>query len=187
VKVNPWHIKLAVRTVQAGGIIAYPTEAVFGLGCAPHDARAVRRILALKRRPVYKGLILVAADAAQIRPLVDLGRVPEPDRILAGWPGPVTWILPSRPGVPDWLTGGRPNLAVRVSAHPAVRQLCLGCGPLVSTSANPEGTEPARTPERVRAYFGPGLDYILPGATGGAAAPSEIRDALSGRVLRRGA
>lgn len=183
-KVNPWHIKLAARTVRSGGTIAYPTEAVFGLGCSPVFADAVERILTLKHRPAGKGLILVAADTGQLEDLVDLGAVPDPEQVLATWPGPVTWILPARPGVPYWLRGDSDGLAVRVSAHPVVRELCRLTGPLVSTSANPAGAVPARTPERVRFYFGTTLDYILPGRPGGAPTPTEIRDGRDMRLIR---
>lgn len=183
-KVNPWHIKLAARTVRSGGTIAYPTEAVFGLGCSPVFADAVERILALKRRPASKGLILVAADVGQLHELVDLDGLPDREAVLATWPGPVTWILPSRPGVPEWLCGDGTGLAVRVSAHPVVSELCRLIGPLVSTSANPAGAVPARTPARVRAYFSTALDYILPGSTGEKRTPTEIRDGRSLRVVR---
>lgn len=186
-RVNHFHIQLAARAVRAGGVIAYPTEAVFGLGCSPIFPEAVERVLTLKRRPPGKGLILVAADVGQLQDLVDLDAVPDPEAVLASWPGPVTWILPARPGVPGSLTGGGPGMAVRVSAHPAVQALCRLTGPLVSTSANPDGAPPARSLYRVRVYFGAALDYILPGAPGGRRSPSEIRDAISGRILRRGA
>jgi L-threonylcarbamoyladenylate synthase len=185
---NHWHIDCAVRVVRHRGVIAYPTEAVFGLGCAPCYPEAVRRILSLKRRNPAKGLIVVASELSQLQGLIDLDALGSgKERVLATWPGPVTWIIPARPGVPDWLTGAHPGLAVRLSAHVQVRALCDRVGALVSTSANPEGAPPARDARRVRAYFGDALDYILPGTVGGRSSPSEIRDARSGTVLRPGA
>ena len=174
--------------VRQRGVIAYPTEAVFGLGCAPCFPEAVRRILSLKRRSPAKGLIVVASELSQLQGLIDMDALGgRRQQVLDAWPGPVTWIIPARPGVPYWLTGAHTGLAVRISAHPQVRALCDRVGALVSTSANPEGAFPARDARRVRAYFGDALDYILPGNVGGGRAPTEIRDARSGAVLRSGA
>lgn len=170
--------------MAGGGVIAYPTEAVYGLGCNPWDTRAIQRILSLKRRRPDKGLIVVAATFGQLEPLLAPTAGLPLDTVFATWPGPVTWIFPVRPGVSAWLAGTRGGLAVRVSAHPLVQELCLAAGPLVSTSANPEGYRPARSPARVRAYFSNRLDYILAGATGGASRPTEIRDARTGRLIR---
>jgi len=183
---NPWHIRLAARAVEAGGVIAYPTETVFGLGCNPWHRDAVARILQLKRRPRGKGLIVVAASMAQLRSLVRLDDTVRIREITASWPGPVTWVLPARRGTPAWLTGGRNTLAVRVSPHPVVRRLCERCGPLVSTSANPSRGRPAGSTQAVRNYFGCRLDFILPGRTDTKVGPSEIRDGLSGATLRPG-
>lgn len=180
-----WHIDCAARAVRHRGVIAYPTEAVYGLGCSPCYPEAVHWILATKRRRPDKGLILVASEVSQLLGFMNLDTLNDGGRrVLASWPGPVTWIVPARPGVPDWLTGAHPGLAVRVSAHPLVRALCDRVGALVSTSANPEGAPPARDARRVRAYFGDTLDYILPGTVDTLRRPTEIRDARSGAVLR---
>lgn len=182
-----WHLDCAARSVRERGVIAYPTEAVYGLGCAPCFPEAVQRILALKGRSPGKGLILVGSAVGQFDGLIDLAALGENrQRVLDSWPGPVTWIVPARPGVPAWLSGGRPALAVRVSDHPQVRALCDRVGALVSTSANPEGAPPARDARRVRAYFGDQLDYVLPGRVGALDRPTEIRDARSGAILRPG-
>lgn len=174
----------SVSVINCGGILAYPTEAVYGLGCSPCREDAVRKILRLKRRKAGKGLILIGSDIRQFRTLVDLDGLERREEILASWPGPVTWILPAKPGVPAWLSGNSRGLAVRVSAHPEVRQLCKKAGALVSTSANPAGRKPARTAAAVRTYFGAEVDFILPGEAGPQSRPTEIRDAVSGKVLR---
>lgn len=179
-----WHSNCARRELEHGGVIAYPTEAVIGLGCDPWDEEAVAKVLWLKRRPVDKGLIVIAADVEQLAELVDFSRIPEPAQVTASWPGPVTWLAPAHPGTPYWLTGRHDTLAVRVSAHPGVRELCDRVGPLVSTSANPSGCLPARTTRRARAYFGLDVDCYVPGNVGAEARPSVIRDAQSGRVVR---
>lgn len=178
-------LRIAARIVRAGGLIAYPTEAVYGLGCDPLNQRAVQRLLALKRRSVSKGLILIAADFAQLEPFLQPIPLPDRARLEASWPGPQTWLIPARTDTPRWLRGQYDTLAVRVTAHPAAAALCRACGhPLVSTSANPSGRPPARSTLAVRRQWGRRLDYLLPGPTGGAAKPTAIQDLRTGRVLR---
>jgi L-threonylcarbamoyladenylate synthase len=114
----------AARIVRGGGVIAYPTEAVFGLGCSPRDRRAVMRVLAIKRRSWRKGLILIGASLVQLERYVILPPEPRRSEVLATWPGPHTWVLDALPGAPRWITGGRPSVAVRVTAHPIAAELC---------------------------------------------------------------
>lgn len=180
-------IRRAGSVIRAGGVVAYPTEAVWGLGCDPLDAEAVARILAIKERPASMGLILIAADVRQLEPWIEPVAGDVEARIAATWPGPVTWVLPARAGVPAWLGGGRDSLAVRVTAHAQSAELCRATGfAIVSTSANRSGRPPARTGAQVRRWFGDELDLILGGATGGLDRPSEIRDAATGRPIRPG-
>ncbi len=171
--------------MRAGGIIAYPTEAVFGLGCDPDCEDAVEHLLTLKQRPQHKGLILIAADAAALEPY--LARVPHSwrRRALASWPGPNTWIWPAAADTPRWLRGKHAGIAVRVTAHPLSAALCRAAGGvLVSTSANLAGHPPARSEIAVRRAFGSGVERIVHGALGGQSRPSTIRDLTTGRVLR---
>lgn len=178
-------LQAAARAIRAGGVVAYPTEAVYGLGCDPHNEIAVRRLLALKRRPLHKGLILIAADFAQLAPFLQPLSPSDQTRLAATWPGPYTWLIPAWPTTPPWLRGRHDTLAVRVTAHPLAAALCRACGhPLVSTSANRSGRPPARTALAVRRQLGCDLDDLLPGPTGGAAQPTEIRDLRTGRVAR---
>lgn len=184
--ISHWKLAQARRCFEAGGIIAYPTEAVYGLGCDPLDPYAVQRLLRLKQRPLEKGLILIAADYSQLRPYISPLDSEVMAPVLASWPGPHTWILPAAPGLPDWLSGGRDSIAVRVTRHPLTAQLCRYAGsPLVSTSANPSGHRPATTPLTVRRYFPQGIDLLLHGPLGGLSRPSQIHDARSGQTLRR--
>ena len=177
----------AVAVLRNGGVIAYPTEAVWGLGCDPFDAVAVRRLLGIKQREESKGLILIAANLAQIAPLIDTDAL-LPERmqaVLATWPGPHTWLLPCTSVVPSWLRGIHTTLALRVSAHPGVVALCEAFGgPIVSTSANPAGHEPARDAAALDPALLEQIDGVLDGVTGGLPAPTPIRDAASGMVLR---
>ncbi|HDZ8829628.1 Sua5/YciO/YrdC/YwlC family protein [Aeromonas dhakensis] len=179
--------ELAVASLQHDGVIAYATEAVFGLGCDPDSEAAVQRLLAIKQRPVEKGLILIAADLAQLQDYIDLDQLTSEQlaRVEASWPGPFTWIMPARPDTPAWLTGQFDTLAVRVTAHPQVQALCRAFGkPLVSTSANLTGEEPARRLADIGELLASQLAYILPGEVGGQANPSEIKDARTGAVIR---
>ena len=176
----------AARALRAGGVVAYPTEAGWGLGCDPWDEAAVGRLLALKGRPAAQGLILIAAEPGQLTPF--LAPLP-PERageIHASWPGPVTWVLPAAVEVPAWLTGGRDTIAVRVTAHPAAALLCeLAGGAIVSTSANRSAGRPARSAAAVRRIFGERIDAILPGPVGDLERPTPIRDGRTGAYLRR--
>lgn len=182
---TPWRFRHARRELDRGGVLAYPTEAVFGLGCDPANPVAVARILALKNRSWEKGLILIAADLDQVRPWIAPLDSALEQRVLSTWPGPVTWLLPTNRDTPAWLTGAHDQLAVRVPDHPLARALCRWRGPLVSTSANPEGRIPARTSLQVRRYF-PHRVSIFPGRVGQRPRPSEIRDSRDGRIVRAG-
>ncbi len=180
-------IQRAADGLWAGDLIAYPTEAVWGLGCAPHDEHAVAKLLLMKNRDIEKGLILVAASIEQLGTLVSDLSEAQQQTLAATWPGPVTWLIPNDGSVPDWITGDHTSVAVRVSAHPLVRGLCEAFGgPIVSTSANPQGKPPALTKLKVKQYFRQHDLTILPGSLGKQAKPSEIRDLQSGHVLRAG-
>lgn len=179
-----WQVKRVARVVREGGVIAYPTEAVWGLGCDPWNEVAVDRLLALKERPVDKGLILVADNIRQFDFLLE--DFPEAwlDRLASTWPGPNTWLVPHQNLLPEWITGRHDSVALRVSDHPLVRDLCALVGPLVSTSANRTGRPAARTRLRVEQYFRGQVDAVLGGALGGRRNPSTIRDLVSGEVVR---
>lgn len=173
--------------LQRGGVIAYPTEAVWGLGCDPGNESAVLRLLALKRRAVDKGLILIAGTLAQFDGWLDWKALPNDrsEAVYASWPGPHTWVVPASGRVPHWITGAHDGVAVRVSAHPDVVALCAAFGgPLVSTSANPAGAAPPKTLADFDPTLRARLDGIVTGAIGGLVNPTEIRDARSGAVLR---
>ncbi len=182
---STWHIKKAARIIRAGGIVAYPTEAVFGLGCDPFNLDAVWRLIELKRRAIDKGLILIASDLEQLFPFIGAMDKKTEDKILATWPGPVTWLLPARPSVSPLLRGRYDTIAVRVTAHPLAARLCDTLGhALVSTSANIAAHRPASKPFEIRRKFGNTIDYLLPGRTGERQQPSEIRDALTDKIIR---
>ena len=184
---SPWQIRQAARALRAGGVIAYPTETVYGLGCDPLNRAAIERLLSLKGRPVEKGLILIAAQLDPLRPYLNIGDAALLEKLSRPAPRPTTWLVPSHPHTPRWLTGKHDTLAVRLCRHPQTRALCDAFGAaIVSTSANPAGRPPARTATRIRRYFNGDIDYLLSGPIAANAKPSEIRDLISNEVLRPG-
>lgn len=178
-------IQQASQQLEAGNVLAYPTEAVYGLGCDPLNEETVMKLLELKQRSVDKGLILIAADFSQLAPYLDYDENIL-KRVEDSWPGAVTWVIPTQHWVPEWLTGKHSSLAVRVTAHPLSRYLCEAFdGPIVSTSANPSHKKPARSALQVRNYFPRQSQLkILGGETGGNKNPSKIYDAVTGKCLR---
>lgn len=177
----------AVALMRRGGVLAYPTEAVYGLGCDPRDQDAFERLFALKQRPPTQGVLLIAADFAQVERYIDLARVPAEVlvQVKASWPGPNTWIFPRTAEVPDWVAGAHAGIALRVTAHEPAVALCRAWGgALVSTSANPHGSPPARSAQQALEYFGDALDGVLDAPLGGQERPTVIRDALTGAIIR---
>ncbi|MEO8466456.1 MAG: Sua5/YciO/YrdC/YwlC family protein [Gammaproteobacteria bacterium] len=178
-------IDRAARIVRSGGVIAYPTEAVFGLGCLPDDEQAVMRLLAIKRRSWRKGLVLIGATLAQLERYAVLPPEPRRSEVLATWPGPVTWSLAARRSTPRWIRGDHDSVAVRLTAHPLARRLCERAGSaLVSTSANVSRRAPHRRILALRHELGRTLDGVLAGELGGLGQPTVIRDGRTGRTLR---
>jgi len=170
-----------------GGIIAYPTEAVFGLGCDPDNFSAIERLLSLKNRKKEKGLILLAADFTQLMPYIDVSQVSQEQlqQVLARWPNGVTQLLPKNKKLSPLLSGQFKTIAVRITDQPDVVTLCnLTNKPIVSTSANLSGKEPAKTWEKIDTDLIKHLDYIIKGCTLGYTQPSQIIDALTGNIVR---
>ncbi len=184
---NQWHYSQAARKLHQGGVVAYPTEAVWGLGCDPFNEAAVNKLLLLKKRPVEKGVILIAAAIEQVSYLLDPLSASEIDTLSASWPGPNTWLIPDVLNqTPAWIKGKHKSVAVRVSDHSGVQKLCQAYGgAIVSTSANPGGATPARNSFEVGVYFGCRVDYCLPGKLGGLAKPTQIRDLRSSDIIRK--
>ena len=178
------HVGRAARILRGGGVIAYPNESVYGLGCLPGNEQAVERVLNLKGRDRSLGLILIAGEweqfdgwAAELFTAPEFGDLRKSEGI--------TWVVPASSSTPEWITGGRDTVAVRRSLHPQAAALSLALdSPLVSTSCNPHGMPPARTEAQARNYFEAEVDWVLPGECGPLDGPSEIRDAATGAVLR---
>ncbi len=180
-------IRQGVEALRQGGVIAYPTEGVWGLGCDPADYPALQRILDLKQRPVAKGVILLGSRLEQLAPWLGSLSRDEWNRLAQSRGKGVSWLVPHEGNTPWWITGDQPNVAVRLTDHPVVCDLCDGFGgAIVSTSANPGGMAPALNALRVRSYFGNLIEVIVPGALGGQNGPSEIRTLRGDAVIRPG-
>ena len=178
-------IRQAVAILRAGGLIAYPTEGVFGLGCNPFDAAAVERLLALKQRPMHKGLILISDRIERLEPFFAPLTADQWQRLRSRWPGPMTWTVPHNGALPDWITGGRSTVALRVTAHPVAAKLCAQYGqPLVSTSANRQGRPALERRLQVQQQLSQELDFILPGRVLTPGKASQIEDLISGQCYR---
>ena len=179
----------ALKALKNQGVIAYPTESVFGLGCDPDSPEAINKILQIKHRPAYKGLILIAANIDQLQHYVDFNTLTtqQIERVKNSWPGPFTWVIPAKENSCKLIQGDFKSIAVRVSAHPVVIQLCSQFGkPIISTSANLSGLDPCTTSQQVKEMFTkqPLLENIINAPVCGLATPSQIRDAQSGQRLR---
>jgi len=181
--VTSQNIRSAARVINRGGVIAYPTEGVFGLGCLPDSFEAVSRILSIKKRAPGMGLVMIVSDVDQLAGWSDATL--DREELRSTPDKPVTWIVPASDEVPWWIRGDHAGIAVRLTAHPVARALCEEVdSPLVSTSANISGRPPARSAFVLRRMLGPLVDYVVPGECGPASGPSEIRDLETGKTLR---
>ena len=178
-------IQHAVKVLREGGVIAYPTESCFGLGCDPANDEAVERILRIKGRLKQQGLILLAADSSQVEQQAEWLTSPMLEKIELSWPGPVTWLLPARKHVSSLIRGQHRTVAMRISAHSTAQALCAGFGSaIVSTSANRHGADALRTASAVFEEMGDELDFVVDAPVGSAAKASQIRDGTTGEVIR---
>ena len=177
----------AIEQLREGNIIAYPTEAVYGLGCDPSNKDAIRKLLKIKAREESAGFVLIASNLDQLQPWIAAVEPNLVKRAMRRWPGPTTWLFPRAKEVADMVAGQHTTVAVRITAHEPSRKLCMAFGSaLISTSANTHSAQPARSVAEVKDYFGNQLGGILVGALGSAQQPSEIRDLVNGNIIRHG-
>ncbi len=169
--------------IKAGGIVAYPTEAVYGLGCEAFNQTAVKAILSLKGRDIHKGMIVLIAEWSQLFSLISPITEAQLAHVRSTWPGFITWVFPCAADLPKWISGDNNSIAIRMSAHPIARALAME-SPIISTSANQSGQQPALTAEAVYQQFPKGIDALLEGELGGYTQPSMIYDVRSGERLR---
>lgn len=179
-----WQLNQVAQLIKQGGLIAYPTEAVWGIGCDPWNESAVFRILELKQRPIEKGLILIAASIGQFAFLIDKLSLEQQNILQASWPGPFTWLVPHNNLIPYCVSGNHRSVALRVTNHPLVKKLCSLTGPIISTSANVAGLPAATSRLMVEKYFHNRLEGVLNGFLGSEKKPSRICDLLTGQIIR---
>ena len=181
----PKDLLTLVEIIQKGGIIAYPTEAVFGLGCSPQNYPAVEKLLSLKHRQPDKGLILIGSNFNQFKEYILPIPLDNLEKVLSSWPGPYTWVFPTPQTTSKWLRGNHSSIAIRVTAHPIAKAICQQLNtPLVSTSANKEGEPPALSVKDIFDIFGNQLDAIVDGQLGGLLKPTEIKNAENLQIIR---
>jgi L-threonylcarbamoyladenylate synthase len=171
--------------LKRGGLIAYPTESCYGLGCDPANRNAVLRLLKLKQRPQSKGLILISSHCHQVARYLQALTLDEQAKLQSDGAQAVTYLMPTRHSTPRWLRGAHNTLAVRLSAHPFAKQLCRSAGSaLVSTSANRSGQRPAKTFAECQRIFGKKV-WVLRGRVGKRKQPSTIRAWSDGKIIRK--
>jgi len=181
------NITQAVSALQAGRVVAYPTEAVYGLGCDPMNEQAVADIWKLKQRPDGMGLIVVGSSWQQLVPYMSLLDEQHHAKLVSSWPDALTWIVPAAENTPHWLTGGRDTIALRWTLHPDVCALCDAFGgAIVSTSANLHGQPPCVSADCVALAFAAQEAFagVLQGELGGNPKPTPIRDLMTGAWIR---
>ena len=181
---STWRLRQAVNTLNKGDVIAYPTEAVYGLGCDPWNASAVQKLLDIKQRTWQKGLIIIAADFDQLQDFIAPISTQELQLLESSWPGPTTWLLPKSNHCPAYLSGLHETIAIRVTAHKQTAELCRQFkGAITSTSANMTGMKPAKTIRQIRWNL-INIGFVLPGQCVGSQQPTEIRELQTGKRLR---
>ncbi len=178
------HSRAIAAHLRRGGLIAYPTEFCYGLGCDPRNRRAVQRLLRIKGRPQRKGLILIAGKFAQLAPYLQPLTQDQQSILRRAGAQAITYLMPAKPDCPRWLRGAHDTLAIRITAHSGAAALCNALGmALVSTSANRSGAKPARTYAQCQKFFGSRV-RVLPGRVGKRKKPSTIRAWTDSKIIR---
>ncbi len=172
--------------LKSGGVVAYPTEACFGLGCDPGNADSVQRILRMKNRSWDKGLILVSDRVERALPYLGELTSDQIEKLGSETDKPVSWICPVSALVSQWVRGRFESIALRITRHPPTARLCHEAGMvLVSTSANRAGQPPLESAFSVTNVFNEEIDLVVDEPIGIAARPSTIIDICSGEILRQ--
>ncbi len=179
------YVSKACEVIRAGGLLVYPTESVYGIGCNPNNTTALKKLLNLKKRSPEKGFILVASDFSMFKDFVKPLPKDTLERIKKHWSEPVSWVVPAVDHCPKLLTGNRNTLAIRVSAYPFIQAMCKQLGhAITSTSANISGSDPITQVNGLIAEFANDVDYIVPLSLEKQNSPTPLFDALSGKRLR---
>jgi len=178
-------LELAVDVLEKGGIIAYPTESTFGLGCDPFNTVVIERLQEIKQREADKGMIVVVANWSQVEELVEWQDEIQKDMIEQTWPGHITWVFPAKKSLSPRLCGPHHTIAIRMSAEPLIKELCdqFGHG-VVSTSANVSHKTAVTTMMEAKSVFAEQVDFYVDEKVGAAKGPSKIIDAITCKIYR---
>jgi L-threonylcarbamoyladenylate synthase len=175
------------RLVQAGGVLAIPTETYYGLGANPFDGAAVARLLSIKGRPDGKPILILIGDQAQLRDLVTDVSPAAQVLMEAFWPGPLTLVFPASARLPKYVTAETGTVGVRHTSHAALAKLLRYTGPLTGTSANRSGEPPVQAAAEVERTIGTLVDIIVDGGPTQGGLPSTVLSVCDGvRVIREG-
>lgn len=182
-------VKQAANIISDGGVIAYPTSSIWGLGSSISNDLAITKLCKIKQRPADKGLIIIAGAWQQLANYFPHLSDEQIDKIITSSDSPCTWLVEDNSNkVNPNIKGSNTTVAIRIDQHPFVKQLCMQLGePITSTSANPTGKAPAQNANEVREYFSESVDYIAAGdwQYSPSNKPSDIRDLASGEYIRR--
>lgn len=153
-------IRHAAHIVNNGGVIAYPTDTIYGLGCDPNNPKAIETINIIKQRPLNRQFILLASDIGQLKPLIQISR--QQEQTVTQNSEPTSWIVKASERAPSWLVDSSGSLTIRISKHSDVQRLCQALGhAIISTSANISGKTPAKNSFMLHKYFHHKVDKIL--------------------------
>ncbi len=183
---SPWALNRYSHAVAHGAVFGYPTDTIWGFGCHPLIATAVARLLRIKNRDPARGLILLASRIEYCAAYIDAD-ARDLWSIHAPAAQPTTWLVAAGKSCPPWIRGNFPTVAIRITDHPLVLQLCDRLmAPIVSTSANRTGGATVRNALQMRRQFGAELDFIVGGFNPGSGRPSEIKSLSDGAIARSG-
>jgi len=181
---SKFQLNIAAIIIKNDGVISYPTESVFGLGCSPSSEEAVNKILQLKQRPVKKGLILIAGKLSQLEPYIEI--TAEEKQKIINKKTATTWLVRKSALTPHWISGKHSKVAIRLTKHPLITHLCAVLNhPIVSTSANPSGANPAMSSLQSRQYFSDQVDMYLQDETPLTGQPTSIIDIETAIIFRK--
>ena len=181
---SDFSIRHAAHIIKHGGIIAYPTDTIYGLGCDPYNQHAVEQINRIKLRPANKQFILLAGNIKQIKPLILINQ--QQEKLLSQKTEPTSWVVNASTAAPAWLIDEKNTLTIRISQHKDVKKLCHALGhAIISTSANPSGKTPAKNALKLHQYFHSSVDKIILSASTQTGKASKIIRLCDNHVIRQ--
>lgn len=181
---NQTQLKKALQALQNGDLIGYPTESVYGFGTDPFNEKAIAQLQSLKARPKESAFLMIASNFEQVKKYIGCDDATILKKITSASERPTTWVCPASDLVPEFLWGPNQTIAIRITNFPLCVELCNAFGgPIISTSANFKGQNPAKTYAEMQ-KFSDKLAYIIDAPCGTATRPSTIIDLITDKVYR---